>query len=66
MRTDQDIEKLIDSDQTDEEEEVCETCGGSGVVTTMEAVYPNEPHMAPIGEENCPDCNSRGDIDDYE
>lgn len=39
-----------------EEEEVCSTCGGTGIVATMERVYPNEPHMAPIGESPCPDC----------
>jgi len=37
--------------------EVCETCGGTGEVSCMEAVYPGEPHMAPIGTERCPDCN---------
>jgi len=36
--------------------EVCETCGGTGEVSCMEAVYPGEPHMAPIGTQPCPDC----------
>ena len=42
-----------------EDEEVCETCGGIGYVRTMERVYPGEPHMAPVGEEPCPDCNQK-------
>lgn len=32
---------------------VCEFCGGEGEVTTMEYVYPGEPHMAPIGTRTC-------------
>lgn len=32
---------------------VCEFCGGSGEVETMEYVYPGEPHMAPIGTQKC-------------
>lgn len=39
--------------------EVCETCDGTGEVTTMEYVYPGEPHMAPIGTAPCPDCSLR-------
>lgn len=35
------------------EEEVCEFCGGTGEINTMEQVYPNEPHYAPIGTEKC-------------
>jgi hypothetical protein len=35
------------------EKEVCEMCGGTGEVTTMETVYPGEPHMAPIGVGPC-------------
>lgn len=31
----------------------CELCQDTGEVTTMEQVYPNEPHMAPIGTEKC-------------
>lgn len=33
--------------------EVCVHCLGTGEVTTMERVYPGEPHMAPIGTEPC-------------
>lgn len=33
--------------------EVCAECLGTGEVTTMEAVYPNEPHQAPIGTKPC-------------
>jgi len=40
-------------------EKVCETCGGTGEITTMERVYPNEPHMAPVGTAPCPDCQRR-------
>ncbi len=38
---------------------VCQTCGGSGEVRTMERVYAGEPHMADIGTEKCPDCNKK-------
>lgn len=37
----------------DTTEDVCLDCGGTGEVTTMERVYPNEPHMAPIGTMKC-------------
>lgn len=47
-----------------EVEDVCEDCRGTGEVTTMEQVYPNEPHTAPIGTEKC-HCQSR-DNDDWE
>lgn len=47
---------LTDFDLEDEEEDVCETCGGTGEITTMERVYPNEPHLAPVGSAPCPDC----------
>lgn len=49
-----------------EEEDVCETCGGTGVVSTMEQVYPGEPHYAPIGECACPDCSASYSEDDYD
>lgn len=32
---------------------VCEFCGGTGEVVVDEAVYPGEPHMAPIGTRPC-------------
>ncbi len=41
-----------------------EVGGGIGYVRTMERVYPNEPHMAPVGEEPCPDCNQK-EKDDF-
>lgn len=47
------------------EEEVCQTCGGTGEVSTMERVYPGEPHMADVGTDRCPDCNMP-DEDDYD
>lgn len=38
-------------------EKICSTCDGSREVTTMERVYPGEPHEAPIGTARCPDCS---------
>lgn len=35
------------------EEGECAECGGTGEVDAMERVYPNEPHMAPIGTQKC-------------
>jgi len=37
----------------EEEEEVCEYCGGDGVVEMDAPVYAGEPHMAPIDEQPC-------------
>lgn len=31
----------------------CEFCGGTGEVETMDYVYRGEPHMAPIGVQDC-------------
>lgn len=36
---------------------VCRTCGGTGEVSSMERVYANEPHMADVGTQPCPDCH---------
>lgn len=40
------------------EENVCELCGGKDGehedISTMEAVYPGEPHMADVGSRPCP------------
>ena len=36
-----------------EVEQVCAECLGTGEVTTMEYVYPGEPHQAPIGTRTC-------------
>lgn len=36
-----------------EVEEVCAFCRGEGEVTTMEQVYPNEPHYADVGTRKC-------------
>lgn len=41
----------------------CETCKDTREVTTMESVYPNEPHQAPIGSSPCPDCCSQEEAD---
>lgn len=54
-----------------EDEEVCELCGGKNglheEVSTMEAVYPGEPHMADIGSAPCPNSLTLdGDDDDYD
>ena len=38
---------------TDQEEDVCEYCGGTGEVDVMESVYPNEPHQALVGTQKC-------------
>lgn len=51
----------------EEDEEVCETCGGTGEVSSMEAVYPGEPHMADVGTQPCPDCSPQfDDSDEYD
>lgn len=47
-----------------EVEEVCAECGGTGEVTTMERVYANEPHTAPIGTAPCPVCRPRHQCED--
>lgn len=45
-------------------EDICEHCGGTGELSSMEAVYPGEPHMADIGTRPCI-CQIR-DEDDYD
>lgn len=47
------IENSVEKEEEIETEEVCEFCGGTGEVTTMEQVYPGEPHLAPIGTQKC-------------
>ena len=44
----------------------CQTCGGTGEVSKMEAVYPCEPHMADVGTQPCPDCQNSEPDDDHE
>lgn len=44
----------------------CQTCGGTGEVSKMEAVYPGEPHMADVGTQPCPDCQNNEPDDDHE
>lgn len=46
--TDGEIEQMLI-----ENGQLCEHCLGEGEVTAMERVWPNEPHMAPIGTEKC-------------
>lgn len=36
-----------------EDNSTCPICGGEGMVTVMEYVYPGEPHMAPVGSSKC-------------
>lgn len=43
-------------EDADAEIKPCATCGGSGEVSSMENVYPGEPHQANVGTSNCPDC----------
>ena len=48
------------------DQEICKTCGGDRVVSKMEQVYAGEPHMAPIGEEPCPDCSLDDEEEEYD
>lgn len=50
----------------DAEIKPCETCGGSSEVSSMESVYPGEPHQADVGTSKCPDCAPEPDNDDGE
>ena len=59
------MEKQNKNDIELPDDNICGTCGGSGEITTMERVYPNEPHLAPIGSEPCPDCQIKEE-NDYE
>ena len=42
----------------------CEECNGIGEVSTMEIVWPNEPHIADIGTEKCANCFGTGEEPD--
>ena len=42
------------------EQSKCLECNGKGELDVMERVYPNEPHMAPIGSETCDNCHGTG------
>lgn len=42
----------------------CLECNGIGEIATMEQVYPNEPHYAPLGSRICPYCKGTGKTDD--
>lgn len=59
------MEEKLEELEKPEDEDICPDCGGSGEVTTMEQVYANEPHMAPIGTRPC-HCQSKqyDDMDD--
>jgi hypothetical protein len=54
-----------------EEKEECEFCGGIDGehedITTMEQVWPGEPHMAPIGTQPCPMTQKiHEEVEDYQ
>ena len=49
------------TDDTLDEQEECEYCGGEGTVVADAPVYAGEPHMAPIAEVPCI-CQSGDDI----
>lgn len=54
---DRHVDTNFDAEHEDEcEDRPCETCDGTGEVSSMEQVYPGEPHMADIGTQPCPDC----------
>jgi len=40
---------------------LCEECNGIGEVSTMERVWANEPHMAPVGSAICANCIGSGE-----
>ena len=42
----------------------CGACGGTGIVSVMESVYPGEPHQAPTGTQECIECNGTGEIEE--
>ena len=39
----------------------CKECNGIGEVSTMEKVWANEPHMAPVGSAVCANCIGSGE-----
>lgn len=50
--------EAVGLEDADEAIRPCETCGGEGKVAALEQVYPGEPHVAEIGETDCPDCHA--------
>lgn len=46
------------------EMDICDMCGGTGEVESMDDVYAGEPHVAPIGMISCPECRFRNEDDD--
>ena len=56
--------------EVEDEIEECEFCGGKngehGDISTMERVYPGEPHMADVGSRPCPNSRPARDDDDYD
>jgi len=52
-------DEVIDTLLHENEEEVCETCGGLKEVSTMETVHAGEPQtMAMVGMIPCPECQA--------
>jgi len=51
-------------EKEEQEQDVCQTCGGTGEVSVPGYVYPGEPHMADIDTAPCPDCCAHEE-DDY-
>jgi hypothetical protein len=41
------------TNETSSQEEECEICGGTGEVSILEQVWPNEPQVAPVGTRKC-------------
>ncbi len=60
MEDDKEIDNQNDSDL---DEGICQTCGGTGFVRAIGPVYANEPHMADVDEEPCPECTPEDDTD---
>lgn len=45
------------------EDETCSECGGTGEVSIMESVWPNEPYTADVGSQACPSCTLQNNDD---
>jgi hypothetical protein len=58
------LEPPVILESAKEVEQVCQLCAGTGEIITMEYVYPNEPHVAPIGTAPCPECQYPDDEDE--
>jgi len=56
--------QVLQGSEQEEQDDVCQTCGGTGEVSAMGYVYPGEPHMADIDTAPCPDCQHHDPLDD--